>query len=83
MGTLALALEWPLPLLAGSVVHCSFELRLLLLPLWILAAVVMYQTTNAAVYYLLALAVYACAFWDGEVSFYTYMPTIHTPPVLA
>ena len=40
----------------------------MLLPLWALAAVLMYQGTNAALYYLVGEAVYLWAYSEGEVS---------------
>lgn len=62
------ALEWPLPLLAGSGFHRSLEVRLALLPLTALAAVLIYQGTNAALYYLIGMMVYFWAYSEGEVS---------------
>ncbi|KAF2429465.1 hypothetical protein EJ08DRAFT_635476 [Tothia fuscella] len=65
-GLIALAWEWPLKSFAGSALHRSFEARLVLLPLTALAAVLMYQSTNAALYYLVAEAIYFWAFSEGE-----------------
>jgi hypothetical protein len=67
-GISALAFEWPIKPLSSLKLHSSIEFRLMMLPLLALAAVVMYQSTNAALYYLVAEAVYFCAFYDGEVS---------------
>jgi hypothetical protein len=67
-GFIALAWEWPLKSFAGSALHRSFEARLILLPLLALAAVLMYQSTNAALYYLIGEGVYFWAFSEGEVS---------------
>lgn len=68
MGIGMFALEWPLPLLAGSGFHRSLEVRLALLPLTALAAVLIYQGTNAALYYLIGMMVYFWAYSEGEVS---------------
>jgi len=67
-GITACALEYPLKPLAGSVVHGSIEVRLMLLPLWALASVLMYQGTNAALYYLVGMSIYFWAYSEGEVS---------------
>ncbi|KAF2668154.1 hypothetical protein BT63DRAFT_269388 [Microthyrium microscopicum] len=66
-GGMALGLEWPLRFVAGSKMHESIELRLFLLPLWALTSVLMYQSTNAGLYYLVGLVVYFWAYNDGEV----------------
>ena len=64
----ALCLEWPLPLLSGTMVHRSIEARLVLFPLFALACLLQYQSTNAGLYYLIGLGVYFWAFAEGEVS---------------
>ncbi|KAF2218705.1 hypothetical protein BDZ85DRAFT_78096 [Elsinoe ampelina] len=64
---LSLAYEWPLPLLAGTSIHGSIELRLFWLPLAAMASVLLYQATNPAVYYMVATAVYFWAYTEGEV----------------
>jgi len=61
------ALELPLKPLAGTLVHQSIEFRLMLMPLLALAAIVMYQGTNAAVYYFVGEIIYFWAYSDGEV----------------
>jgi hypothetical protein len=62
------AFEWPLGLLAGSGLHRSLEFRLAILPLTALAAALIYQGTNAALYYLIGMMVYFWAYSEGEVS---------------
>ena len=62
-----LALEWPLGFIAGSTLHCSLEFRLAILPLTAVAAALMYQATNSAVYYFIGVTVYFCAYSEGEV----------------
>jgi hypothetical protein len=67
-GICALAWEWPLKNIAGTAFHTSFEARLAFFPLMALAAVLMYQSTNAALYYLVGEGIYLWAFSEGEVS---------------
>lgn len=68
-GLIMVAWEWPLPLLAGSAMHRSIELRLVLIPIGALAAALLYQGTNAALYYVVGMIVYFWAYSEGEVSF--------------
>ncbi len=68
-GFLMLAWEWPLAFVAGSGFHRSLELRLAILPLATLSAVLLYQATNAAIYYLVGMVVYFWAYSEGEVGF--------------
>ncbi|CRK29128.1 hypothetical protein HYQ45_005591 [Verticillium longisporum] len=67
MGLFMFALEWPMPLLAGTALHRSLEFRLVMLPLTTLAASLLYQATNPAIYYLTALIVYFWAYSEGEI----------------
>ncbi|GAB1310407.1 hypothetical protein MFIFM68171_00617 [Madurella fahalii] len=66
-GLILLAWEWPLHFLAGSSLHRSLEARLAFLPLTALAAALMYQGTNAAIYQVIGLAVYFWAYSEGEM----------------
>ncbi|KAH6671264.1 hypothetical protein B0J14DRAFT_564947 [Halenospora varia] len=66
-GLIMVAWEWPLPLLAGSAMHRSIELRLVLIPIGALAAALLYQGTNAALYYVIGMIVYFWAYSEGEV----------------
>jgi hypothetical protein len=68
-GLTGLAYEWPLKFVAGTSLHKSIELRLMLFPLWALAAAILYQGTNAALYYLIGVVVYFWAYSEGEVRF--------------
>jgi hypothetical protein len=68
-GICMLAFEWPLRPIAGTSIHKSIEFRLLIFPLLALAAIIMYQSTNAAVYYILGEIIYFWAFADGEVRY--------------
>jgi len=67
-GIFMVAWEWPLGILAGSSIHRSIEARLALLPLVALSAALLYQGTNPAIYYVVALGVYFWAYSEGEVS---------------
>lgn len=68
-GMILLAMEWPAPFLAGSSLHRSLEFRLALLPLCALAAILLYQGTNAGLYYLIGMGIYFWAYSEGEVSY--------------
>ncbi|KAK1527676.1 uncharacterized protein CCOS01_07938 [Colletotrichum costaricense] len=52
MALFMVALEWPLGFIAGSAIHRSLEFRLIILPLTTLAAALIYQGTNSALYYI-------------------------------
>ncbi|KAL9045607.1 MAG: hypothetical protein Q9214_001373 [Letrouitia sp. 1 TL-2023] len=65
-GLVALAWEWPLAPLACSAFHRSIEVRLVVYPLSSLAALLMYQSTNPGIYYLVGMAVYFWAYSEGE-----------------
>ncbi|KAL9620865.1 MAG: hypothetical protein Q9160_004646 [Pyrenula sp. 1 TL-2023] len=65
-GVFFLALEWPIKPLAGTIVHRSIEARLVLYPLAALAAALMYQSTNTAIYYLIGMIAYFWAYSEGE-----------------
>ncbi|KAI0013470.1 hypothetical protein F4779DRAFT_396035 [Xylariaceae sp. FL0662B] len=67
MGIWIFAWDWPLGLFAGSSVHRSIEARLASFPLASLASVLLYQGTNPAIYYLVAMVVYFWAYSEGEV----------------
>jgi hypothetical protein len=67
-GLILLAWEWPLSFLAGSSLHRSLEARLAFLPMSALAAALIYQGTNAAIYQVIGLGVYFWAYSEGEVS---------------
>ena len=67
-GLVGLAWEWPLGLISGSMLHRSIEARLVVYPLAALAAILLYQGTNAGLYYLIGMGVYFWAFAEGEVS---------------
>lgn len=66
-GIILFCWEWPLGFIAGTAIHRSIEARLVVLPMAALAAALMYQATNPALYYTIALAVYFWAYSEGEV----------------
>ncbi|KAL7629425.1 hypothetical protein AAE478_000945 [Parahypoxylon ruwenzoriense] len=66
-GIFIFAWEWPLGLIAGSSLHRSVEARLASFPLAALAAVLIYQGTNAAIYYVVGMIVYFWAYSEGEI----------------
>ncbi|KAG4029921.1 hypothetical protein MFRU_014g02130 [Monilinia fructicola] len=66
-GLFMLAWEWPLKFIADTSFYRSIEARLVVLPLVALAAALLYQATNPAIYYTIALVVYFWAYSEGEV----------------
>jgi len=67
LGLIGLAWEWPLKFIAGSNLHRSIEARLAIYPLNVVAALILYQGTNAGLYFLIGLGVYFWAYSEGEV----------------
>jgi len=47
--------------------HRSIEARLIIYPLSTLAALLLYQGTNAGIYYIIGMGVYFWGFSEGEV----------------
>lgn len=68
LGITILAWEWPLGLIAQTALHRSIEARLVIFPLAALAAALLYQATNPAIYYTIGIVVYFWAYSEGEVS---------------
>jgi hypothetical protein len=66
-GIFMLCLEWPLSFIAGSAIHRSLEFRLSILPLFALAASLLYQATNPAIWYTIGMIIYFVAYSEGEV----------------
>ena len=66
-GIVVLAWEWPLGIVTHSVLHRSIEARLVVYPMSALVALLLYQGTNAGLYYLIGMGVYFWAFSEGEV----------------
>lgn len=69
-GIISLLWEWPINFwgFPESKVHKSFEARIMLYPLFALAAILLYQSTNPAIYYMIGVGIYFWAYSDGEVS---------------
>lgn len=72
IGIFMLAWEWPLGFIAGTALHRSMEARLAFIPFAAIAAVLTYQGTNAALYYLVAMVVEFWAYAEGEVCCYLH-----------
>jgi len=67
-GLFMLGWEYPFPLLVpGTAFHRSIVARLVALPIATLIAVLLYQATNPALYYLVAMAIYFWGFSEGEI----------------
>jgi hypothetical protein len=67
LGIFLFAWEWPLGILASTALHRSIEARLVVIPIAALAAALLYQATNPAIYYTIAMGVYFWAYSEGEV----------------
>lgn len=66
-GLFALAWEWPLPIIVPETAfHRSIAGRLAVYPLLALLAALLYQGTNAAIYYVVGLLMYFWAYSEGE-----------------
>jgi len=70
LGIIILLWEWPLGLIAETALHRSIEARLVIFPIAALAAALLYQATNPALYYVIGMGVYFWAYSEGEVGFY-------------
>jgi hypothetical protein len=67
MGIVGICWEWPLSFLAGSALHRSIEARLVVYPLSALVALLIYQGTNAGLYYIIGMGAYFWAYSESEV----------------
>ena len=68
-GIFGLCWEYPLPfLIPNTALHRSITARLTIYPISIVLAALIYQGTNAAIYYIVGLIVYFWAHTEGEVS---------------
>ncbi|KAA8910748.1 hypothetical protein FN846DRAFT_757550, partial [Sphaerosporella brunnea] len=66
-GLIGLAWEYPLPIIIpNSSFHRSIGARLAIYPLSVFLAALLYQGTNAAIYYLVGIALYFWAYSQGE-----------------
>jgi hypothetical protein len=76
LGFSGIAMEYPLPLIAGTGLHRSIEARLVMYPLSALCALLIYQGTNSGLYYIIGMMAYFWAYSEGEVS--QLLPTPQT-----
>jgi hypothetical protein len=68
-GFVGLAWEYPLPfLIPDTAFHRSIAARLAIYPISVFVAILLYQGTNAAIYYMVGIAIYFWAYSEGEVS---------------
>ncbi|MCJ1245857.1 hypothetical protein MMC30_003061 [Trapelia coarctata] len=65
-GLFIFAWEWPLGIVTRLTLHRSIEARLIVYPLSALLALLLYQGTNAGLYYFIGMGVYFWAFSEGE-----------------
>lgn len=63
-----IGMEWPLPLITRLVpaIHRSIEFRLVVYPISAMACLVLYQATNAGLYYMIGIGIYFWGFCEGE-----------------
>ena len=67
VGLVGLCWEYPLKyIIPGTAMHRSIAARLAFYPLSILLAALLYQGTNAAIYYLVGVGIYFWAYSEGE-----------------
>ncbi|WWC95703.1 hypothetical protein V866_002568 [Kwoniella sp. B9012] len=66
LGLSALALELPLPIVVNTPVHRSIMLRILLYFLTGFIGIMVYQTVDCAIYFIITSGVYAVALSKGE-----------------
>ncbi|KAF4587715.1 pro41 protein [Ophiocordyceps camponoti-floridani] len=66
-GIFLIALEWPVPFIAHTAIHRSIVFRLVIIPLAALAAILLYQSFDDAIYYMVAMVAYFWAYSEGEV----------------
>jgi hypothetical protein len=74
LGFSGIAMEYPLPLIAGTGLHRSIEARLVMYPLSALCALLIYQGTNSGLYYIIGMMAYFWAYSEGEVSHFPSTP---------
>lgn len=68
VGLLGLCWEYPLPyLIPNTSLHRSIAARLFIYPISVVLAALIYQGTNAAIYYIVGLIVYFWGYSEGEV----------------
>ena len=68
LGLAVVGFEWPIKYVAGNIAHRNIIARTVVYPLCSFAALLMYQSTNPAIYSLIGTGIYLWAFSEGEVS---------------
>lgn len=69
LGSIVLAWEWPLGIIAGRMYHRSIHARLVMFPICAVSTVCLYQSHMSAIYYMLGICGYILALSEREVSF--------------
>ncbi|KAH6666363.1 hypothetical protein B0J14DRAFT_568448 [Halenospora varia] len=67
-GILALIWEWPIWHILDTKLHNSIKARIYYLPIPVVAALLLYQTFDVAIYYLIGFCLYIWAYTEGEIS---------------
>jgi hypothetical protein len=67
LGTTVLAWEWPLGLLADTMLHRSIHARLVVFAICAVTSMFLYQAHSSAIYYLMGFYGYALALAEREV----------------
>jgi len=67
LGLAVVGFEWPIKFLAGNVIHRNILPRAVVYPMCSFVAVLMYQSTNPAIYYFIGTGIYLWGFSEGEV----------------
>ncbi|KAE9373860.1 PRO41 protein [Stipitochalara longipes BDJ] len=68
-GLLLLAWEWPIVPFINTSLYQSITARLFILIPATLVALLLYQATNAAIYYIISIGLYSWAYYKREVDF--------------
>jgi len=68
-GSLLFAWEWPLVPFINTRIYQSIIARIIILIPAILFALLLYQATNAAIYYIISIGLYSWAYYAREVRF--------------
>lgn len=74
LSLIVLALEWPLHSFRFMSPKQSFLFRFCLLPLTAMAALILYQGTNAALYHIIGLSIYVSAYRTQDIAYIQERP---------
>jgi hypothetical protein len=75
LGLTVIAFEWPLTYLTRTTFHRNILPRILVYPICSFAALLMYQSTDGAMYYLIGTGAYIWALNEGEVCYSAVRPS--------